>query len=122
MPGANRKMISETTIRLLSNMSPSGFPLPSGAWLLKLIHGSTQAGRVHAGNRLAYWPLQTSSNIVSMSKSCRREVEKSCATFLLCDPGSCVHKSDVQNKGMTAHTHTHTTPRLIRGFRNNKYH
>ena len=28
----------------------------------------------------------------------RRNMEKSCATFLLCDPGWCVHKSDVQNK------------------------
>ena len=25
----------------------------------------------------------------------RRKVEKSCVTFLLCDPGWCVHKSDV---------------------------
>ena len=28
----------------------------------------------------------------------RRKVEKSCVTVLLCDPGWCVHKSDVQNK------------------------
>ena len=28
----------------------------------------------------------------------RRKVEKSCVTFRLCDPGCCVHKSDVQNK------------------------
>ena len=29
----------------------------------------------------------------------RRKVDaKSCATFLLCDPGWCVHRSDVQNK------------------------
>ena len=36
-------------------------------------------------------------------------MEKFCVTFLLCDPGWCVHNSDVQNKwdGMTAHTHTH---------------
>ena len=31
--------------------------------------------------------------------------EKSCATFLLCDLGWCLHKSDVQNKGdENAHT------------------
>ena len=63
----------------------------------------------------------------------RRKVhEKSCVTFLLCDPGWCVHKSDVQNNGMTSNTHTHSKnctsrksvsplSRLIRGFRN-KYH
>ena len=34
------------------------------------------------------------------------KVEKSCATFLLCDPGWCVHKSDVQNKW---HDNTHNT-------------
>ena len=28
----------------------------------------------------------------------RRKVEKSCVTFLLCDPGCYVHKPDVQNK------------------------
>ena len=28
----------------------------------------------------------------------RRKVEKSCVTFLLCDPGWYVHKPDVQNK------------------------
>ena len=28
----------------------------------------------------------------------RKVDEKSCETFLLCDPGWCVHKSDVQNK------------------------
>ena len=39
----------------------------------------------------------------------RRKVEKSCVTFLLCDPGWCrVHKSDAQNKrdGNTHNTHT----------------
>ena len=30
-------------------------------------------------------------------------------SFLLCDPGWCVHKSDVQNKwDDNTHTHTHT--------------
>ena len=28
----------------------------------------------------------------------RRKVEKSCVTFLLSDPGWCVHESDVHNK------------------------
>ena len=28
----------------------------------------------------------------------RKKVDKSCVTFLLCDPGWCVHKSDSQNK------------------------
>ena len=38
----------------------------------------------------------------------RRKVDKSWVTFLLCDPGWCVHKSDVQNKrdGNTHNTHT----------------
>ena len=31
-------------------------------------------------------------------KHSRRKVEKSCLTFLMCDPGWCVHKSDVQIK------------------------
>ena len=40
----------------------------------------------------------------------RRKVgEKSCVTFLLCDPGWYVHKPDVQNKGDDNTTHT---PRL----------
>ena len=35
----------------------------------------------------------------SQGKHRRRKVgEKSCATFLLCDPGWYVHKSDIQNK------------------------
>ena len=39
----------------------------------------------------------------------RRTVEKSCVTFLLCHPGWCIHKSDVQNKcDDDTHTHTHT--------------
>ena len=33
--------------------------------------------------------------------------EKSCVTFLLCDPGWYVHKPDVQNK-WDDNTHTHT--------------
>ena len=34
-------------------------------------------------------------------------------TFLLCDPGWCVHKSDVQNKwDDNTHTHTHTIQAL----------
>ena len=36
---------------------------------------------------------------------------ESCVTFLLCDPGWCVHKSDVQNKwdcDDNTHTHRHT--------------
>ena len=44
-------------------------------------------------------------------KQHRRKVdEKSCVTFLLCDPGWYVHKSDVQNKwdaNTDTHTHTH---------------
>ena len=39
----------------------------------------------------------------------KRKVEKSCATFLLCDPGWCVYKSDVHDKwDDNTHTHTHT--------------
>ena len=34
--------------------------------------------------------------------------EKSCVTSLLCNPGWCVHKSDVQNKWDDNTTHTHT--------------
>ena len=36
-----------------------------------------------------------------------QKVEISCVAFLLCDPGWCVHKSDVQNK-WDGNTHTHT--------------
>ena len=37
-----------------------------------------------------------------------QKVEKSCATFLLCDPGWYVHKPDVQNKwDDNTRTHTH---------------
>ena len=46
---------------------------------------------------------------LTTSKS-RRKVEKSYVTFLLCDPGWCVHKSDAQNK-WDDNTHTKT-----RGF------
>ena len=35
-------------------------------------------------------------------------MDKSCVTFLLCDPGWCVHKSDVQSK-WDDNTRTHTT-------------
>ena len=39
----------------------------------------------------------------------RRKVEESCVTFLPCDPGWYVHKSDIQNKwDDNTHTHTHT--------------
>ena len=39
----------------------------------------------------------------------RKVDEKFCVTFLLCDPGWCVHKPDVQNKwDDDTHTHTHT--------------
>ena len=34
----------------------------------------------------------------NQGKHRRRKVEKSCVAFVLCDPGWCVHKSDVQNK------------------------
>ena len=40
-----------------------------------------------------------------------RKVEKSCVTFLLCDHGWCVHKSDVQNK-WDDNKHTHTAKRI----------
>ena len=35
----------------------------------------------------------------------RGKAEKSCVSFLLCDPGWCVHKSDVPNKWVDS-THT----------------
>ena len=40
----------------------------------------------------------------------QKKGEKSCVTFLLCDPGWYVHKQpDVQNKWVeNAHKHTHT--------------
>ena len=37
----------------------------------------------------------------------QRKVEKSSVTFLLCDSGWCVHKSDAQNK-CDDNTHTRT--------------
>ena len=38
----------------------------------------------------------------------RKVDEKSCVTFLLCDPGWCVHKSDVQKKwDENIHKHMH---------------
>ena len=45
----------------------------------------------------------------------RRKVdEKSCVRFLLCDPGWCVHKSDVQNKWDDNKMYnTHTVPEVI---------
>ena len=41
----------------------------------------------------------------------RSKVDKSCATFLLCDPGWCVHKSDVQNRWDYYKAITHTYSR-----------
>ena len=43
-------------------------------------------------------------------------MEKSCVTFLLCDPGWCVHKSDIQNKwdDNAQHIDTHTCSIKIR--------
>ena len=47
----------------------------------------------------------------------RRKVEKSCVTFLLCDPGWCVHKSDVQNKwDDLEHIYVGTVPGLKRNL------
>ena len=43
-----------------------------------------------------------------LSKHRRRKLEKSCVTFLLCDPGSYVHKPDVHNKWVD-NTHTQHT-------------
>ena len=39
-------------------------------------------------------------------------MEKPCVTFLLCDPGWCVHKSNVQNK-WDRNTHTNTKPNVL---------
>ena len=46
----------------------------------------------------------------NQGKHRRGKVEKCCVTFLLCDPGWCVHKSDVQNKW---DDNTHTLSLLI---------
>ena len=50
----------------------------------------------------------------SQGKYRRRKVEKSCVTFLLCDPGWCVHKSDVQNKWDDNTQHTVSSVARIR--------
>ena len=46
-----------------------------------------------------------SSRDKNYGKHRRRKVEKSCATFLLCDPVRYVHKSDVQKNWDNTHTH-----------------
>ena len=59
-----------------------------------------------------------SNLLLLMYHTHRIKVEKSCVTFLLCDPGWCVHKSDVQSK-WDDNTHSsysrHTTPFLQTG-------
>ena len=48
----------------------------------------------------------------NQGKHRRKKAEKSCATFLLCDPGLYAHKSDVQNK-WDDNTHTRTQVRFV---------
>ena len=47
----------------------------------------------------------------NQGKHRRRKVDKSCVTFLLCDPGWSTSLTSGIN-GMTIHTHTHTGPKV----------
>ena len=67
-----------------------------------LIHGYTKFDLVDEGKG---W--LNPSRDKNQGKHRRKKVKRSCVTSLLCDPGSCVHKSDVQNK-WDGNTHTHT--------------
>ena len=60
--------------------------------------------------KVVFFGLATNAlNVRNNNNNLRRKVnEKSCVTFLLCDPGWYVHKPDVQNKWEKNTTHTHS--------------
>ena len=86
-------------LRFSLMLCPTSHNLKSGERIISWVHKIQLHGRRGKGTA-------ESSRDKNEGKHGRRKVEKSYVTFLLCDPGWCVHKSDVQNICDDNTTHT----------------